>query len=103
MRTLLRQHKDGVRGSIHQEPYKGDFFELFAIAFNGGLITSGGQPGYLSADALADIINERAPDVTDSHAFGHLHTFWREWAYAWRRCDESMSPMLEGRARRAIG
>src|SRR4051794_21757140 len=30
---LLRQHNEGLRGTIHQEPYKGDFFELFAAAF----------------------------------------------------------------------
>ncbi len=29
---LLRLHNDGLRGTIHQEPYKGDFFKLFAAA-----------------------------------------------------------------------
>jgi hypothetical protein len=37
--TYLRQHKNNLRGSIHQEPYKGDFFKLFAAAFNAGYLS----------------------------------------------------------------
>ena len=80
---LLRQHKDGLRGSVHQEPYKGDFFRLFAAAFNGGLLTVG-HPGYLSADALTDILTSRAPELVDDEAWQILHGCWQEWTYAWR-------------------
>jgi hypothetical protein len=41
--TLLRQHQDNLRGSFHQEPYKGDFFKLFAAAYNVSL--RGRPPG----------------------------------------------------------
>ena len=86
---LLRQHIDGLRGTIHQEPYKGDFFGLFAAAFNSGLIKSPGQKDYLSAEALTDVLAERAPETVDSDAFQHLRTFWNEWTYAWRRRNQA--------------
>jgi hypothetical protein len=85
---LLRQHKDGLRGSIHQEPYRGDLFKLFAEAFNQGLITTPSQPGYLSADALSDTLSERVPEILDSQPFRDLHTMWGEWTYAWRHIDQ---------------
>src|SRR5258708_40313553 len=80
---LLRLYKDV--GSIHQEPYRGDFFKFFAAAFNGGLIANPTQPGYLSANALADTLAERAPEVVSGENFRNLHTFWQEWTYACRR------------------
>lgn len=86
--NLLSQHIKGCRGSIHQEPYKGDFFRLFATAFNAGLIESPGQPGHLSADALTDILSEKFPETVDNETFHNLHTFWQEWTYAWKRCSE---------------
>jgi hypothetical protein len=85
--TLLRQHQNNLRGSFHQEPYKGDFFRLFAAAYNGGLIDQG-QPNYLSADALTDVITARDPDVLDTKAWRDLHSAWQDWTYAWRRSDE---------------
>jgi hypothetical protein len=84
---LLRQHGAERRGSIHQEPYKGDFFKLFATAYNAGLIESASQTNYLSADAPADIIASRAPEVLDGETWGDLRTFWQEWTYAWRQRD----------------
>jgi hypothetical protein len=86
--VLLRQHIDGLRGSVHQEPYKGDFFRLFAAAFNGGLIEGPGRSDYLSADALTDVLAARSPEVLEGDAFPNLHTFWQEWTYAWRRRGE---------------
>jgi hypothetical protein len=82
---LLREHIEGARGTIHQEPYKGDIFRLFAAAFNAGLIESPGRSEYLSADALADILATQAPETVESESFHSLHTFWHEWTYAWRR------------------
>lgn len=84
--NFLRLYKDV--GTIHQEPYRENVFRLFAAAFNGGLIASPAHPGYLSADALANIIAERAPEVVNSKNCHDLHTFWEEWTYAWRRCGE---------------
>ena len=80
---LLRQHKAGLRGSVRQDPYKSDFFQLFAAAFNGGLLTVG-HPRYLSADALTDILNNKAPELADDEAWQILHGCWQEWTYAWR-------------------
>lgn len=82
---LLRQHMDGLRGTIHQEPYKGDFFRLFAAAFNAGLMESQGEGNYLSADALRDVLAARAPETLECKEFHELHTFWKEWTYAWKR------------------
>jgi hypothetical protein len=85
---FIRQHKDGLRGSIHQEPYKGDLFRFFADAFNQGLISGPSQPGYLSADALADTLGERVPEIVGSKPFQELHAMWGEWTYAWRHVDQ---------------
>lgn len=85
---LLRQHKSGLRGSIHQEPYKGDFFKLFAAAFNAGLITNPGQRNYLSADALTSVIVARAPELVDDATWDNLLTFWQEWSYAWKHQNQ---------------
>ena len=83
---LIRQHKEGLRGSIHQEPYKGDLFRLFAEAFNAGLIIRSSQ--HLLADALADVLSERYPKIVDSQPFQDLRTMWRDWAYACRHVDQ---------------
>jgi len=84
---LLQQHKDGSRGSIHQEPYKSDFFRLFAAAFNGGLIDSPGQSDYLSADALTDAVGGRSPELLDQESWHTLYRFWSDWTYAWRNAN----------------
>jgi hypothetical protein len=79
---LLRRHKDV--GSVHQEPYKGDFFKFFTAAFNTGLIASPQPPVNLSADTLFSVIAERDPDVPDYKIFQIVRTFWEEWTYAWQ-------------------
>jgi hypothetical protein len=88
--ALLRQHSDGSRGTIHQEPYKGNFFRLFAVAFNTGLLERTAQREYLSADSLTDILTARSPEVVNSETFKNLHTFWQEWTHAWRRRSEAL-------------
>lgn len=81
---LLRQHKDGLRGSVHQEPYKGDIFRQFSAAYNEGLLDrSIASADYLSADVLADILVSRAPDLLIHNALREIQTFWLEWTYAW--------------------
>ncbi len=74
--ALLRQSKDGTRGSIDHESNKGDLFRLFAAAFNSGLIDSPGQYDNLHADVLVNILARRAPDLTDHVALHTLYGFW---------------------------
>ena len=81
--TLLRQHNQDPSGSIHQDPYKNDLFQLFADAFNGGLLDPG-NPGYLGAGALESVLGSRAPELLKHESWRNLRTFWNEWAYAWR-------------------
>jgi hypothetical protein len=84
---LLQHHKNNLAGSIHQDPYKSDFFRLFADAYNAGLMASNN----LQADALANFIEERDPDLidlTDNSTYVNLLTFWREWTYAWDRINQ---------------
>jgi hypothetical protein len=88
---LLRSHAFEARGSamvgsIHQEPYKHDFFTLFAAAFNNGMMRGSGD--VLNADALLDSIKERAPELLHGEAWRNLYTFWSEWTYAWRHASE---------------
>jgi hypothetical protein len=83
---LLRDHEEGGRGSIHQDPYKSDFFALFADAYNSGLMS--GSEHVLYADALPDAIDERAPELTGGPTWKILHGFWTEWTYAWDHAAE---------------
>jgi|SRR6516165_1712679 hypothetical protein len=83
---LLHQHKDKLRGTIHQDPYKGDFFRLFAAAFNAGMMSR--YHDCLYADALVDAIRDRAPDVLDTPTWHTLYAMWGAWTYAWQRANE---------------
>lgn len=87
---LLRDHKEGHRGSIHQEPYKRDFFALFAEAYNAGMM-GGRSDDVLSADALATSITERAPELVEDRTWEALYRFWLEWTYAWRHIPQRRS------------
>lgn len=83
--SLVRATEENkLRGSIHQEAYKEDFFRLFAEAFNAGMMH--GSDDVLYADALADAVGERAPELVETNTFRTLHTFWHEWTFAWKRC-----------------
>jgi hypothetical protein len=84
---LLQQHKSGLRGSIHQDPYKHDFFELFAAAYNAGMMKERSQI-ILYADALSDAVVERAPELTETPVWDNLRQFWSEWTYAWDHSAE---------------
>lgn len=84
MVDLLRQHHTGQRGSIYQEPYKGDLFRLFADVFNEGP----GQIGSLTADAVIATICERAPELAGSKELSSFYSMWREWLYAWHHIDQ---------------
>jgi hypothetical protein len=72
--ALLRsQDKHG--GYFHQEPYKGDFFRLFVLAFE--------QGAGLKADRLHGMIASRAPELFDGKNWPLLYAAWPEWEYAW--------------------
>jgi hypothetical protein len=79
---LLHGHKSGDRGSIHQDPYKADFFKLFAAAYNAG----GGNVLY--ADALAALVVARAPELAKGEVWKNLYNAWSEWTYAWDHAFE---------------
>jgi len=83
---LLRQHNENRRGYIHQEPYKADFFRLFAAAFNGGMMNR--FDDCLYADALGDSIADRAPDVLGTKTWDELYSMWGAWTYAWKQADQ---------------
>jgi len=86
---LDRQLGSGI-GSIHQEPYKGDVFKLFAEAYNQGFI----EDESLVADALQNIVIARwfshneNEDKNRTYFLDKLHTCWHEWQYAWNHCDK---------------
>lgn len=84
---LLHQHNDGIRGSVHQEPYKGDLFKLFAAAFNGGLIDSTSNPDYLSTDALRVALASRSPELLNHDSWHNFYKFWSDWTYAWQHVN----------------
>jgi hypothetical protein len=82
----LFQHYETVLpgADLHQEPYKGDFFKLFAIAYNAGFMKTNPESfPFLRADALIPLIDSRAPGIVDGKNFKIVHGFWREWTYAW--------------------
>ncbi len=85
---LDRQLGGGI-GSIHQEPYKGDVFKLFAQAYNQGFV----RDGTLVADALQETVKEQwfthdeNEDKNRMYFLGRLHTCWHDWQYAWNHSD----------------
>ena len=85
--TLLRQHKAEQRGSIHQEPYKGDFFRLFAVAYNAGMMRSD-APKSARADALIVPFVSRAPELIEGPVWETFHQFWSDWTYAWDHANQ---------------
>lgn len=85
--SLLRDHKAGRRGSIHQDPYKHDFFRLFAEAYNAGMMKSG-SPDFLRADALTEMIATRAPELVEGEVWQGLYGLWSAWTYTWDHGSE---------------
>lgn len=90
--NYLEQHLSGVRGSMDQEPYKGDFFRLFKEAFQQGYFDSG-RP-ILTAGALIDILATRwltgdSQDELKEELIDSLYTKWAEWRYAWEHYESA--------------
>jgi hypothetical protein len=85
--SLLRDHKAGRRGSIHQDPDKHDFFRLFATAYNAGMMKSG-SPDFLRADALTEMIATRAPELVEGEVWQGLYGLCFAWTYTWDHGSE---------------
>jgi len=81
---LLHDHKAERAGSIHQDPYKHDFFRLFAAAYNAGMM----EKNELRADALTQLIVARAPELVEDRVWDSLYHFWSDWTYAWDHAGE---------------
>lgn len=83
----LRETREGrVRGIMGQEPYKGDFFRIFSLAYRQGLTSHETAPSHqlLTGDALRQTIIERAPDLAQGgNELSSLISLWHEWCYAW--------------------
>ena len=72
------------KADINQEPYRSDLFDIFAYAFNAGMLTGRND---LNVDVLTGLILSRGQDVVDdSHPctnWGKFRNSWEEWTYAW--------------------
>lgn len=89
IKTCLDEHHGSVgRGSMHQEPYKGDLFRFFKNAYRNGLLDAGAEPS-LTAERLAENLVERwytgdeRENEKKAELIHQLHSFWAEWQYAW--------------------
>ena len=78
----MDQHVLNHRGSIHQDPYKSDFFSLFAAAYNGGHMSIDSNPR-LTSSGLRDALEPRIPELLGLPLAQELLVFWQEWNYAW--------------------
>lgn len=83
--NYVDQHEQGLRGSHFQDPYKSDFFALFAEAYNSGYM-SFNQNLRLTADGLRDALPSHL--ALESPLLQEVLGFWEEWTYAWNRFGE---------------
>ena len=78
---------DGMMGKISQDPYRGEFFELFAEAYNQGLIANKA----LRANVLKDIFQNRWYEDSDDRNIDRIDfvedflMYWHAWEYAWEQ------------------
>ncbi len=81
---LIKYLRLWKNANIDQEPYKRDLFNIFASAFNSGMLTRNDD---LNVDKLTKFILESAEDVVDvGHPYTNWNKFrksWDEWTYAW--------------------
>lgn len=74
-------------GSIHQEPYKGDFYKLFVDAYKNDYFRVSAHPR-LTGDAIHDYFVENIcaeeNDYNDRKLklLDNVLIMWREWYYA---------------------
>jgi hypothetical protein len=84
----LDQHLDpkAPRGSIYQDPYKGDFFKLCLEAYRHGYFETNSSPR-LTGDAMADRFYERWMSLDQEHRenkfklLKNMIAMWDEWHY----------------------
>jgi hypothetical protein len=92
VQELLELHRKKVLGYMGQEPYKGDFFNLFKSAYKGGFFYESSSPR-LTGDAFRDILVTRwlsgdsNSDAIKEELMDQLFTMWDEWRYAWDKDD----------------
>ncbi len=79
------QHEQNNRGSVHQDPYKSDFFNLFVEAHNSGFMGFDQNPR-LTADGIRDALPEHI--AVGSPLVQQILGFWQEWTYAWDRANQ---------------
>lgn len=78
----IDQHEQHARGTHHQEPYKGNLFALFAVAYNSGYMELTSHPR-LTADGLKGALPGHI--ALESNLLQDIFCFWQEWTYAWDR------------------
>jgi len=83
--SYVDQHEQGLRGTHFQDPYKSDFFALFAEAYNSGYMAFEQSPR-LTADGLRDSLPGHL--ALESQLLQEILGFWQEWTYAWDRAGE---------------
>lgn len=82
-------------GSIHQEPYKGDFFKLFVDAYKNDYFRVSAHPR-LTGDAIHDYFVENIcaeeNDYNDRKLklLDDVLIMWREWFYALNKAGIEM-------------
>ena len=78
---------DGMMGEIYQDPYRGEFFELFTEAYHQGLIANKA----LSTNVLKDIFHNRWYTDSDDRNIDRMDfvedflMYWHAWEYAWEQ------------------
>ena len=89
--NLLKFHFKGG-ASVHQEPYKGEFFKLFKEAYHNRYFENG-HP-ILTGDSLADVIatrwhtgDEKDDELKRVFAWKFL-AIWDQWRYAWDHYEQ---------------
>jgi hypothetical protein len=72
----LNQHLSGMRGIMQQEPYKGDFFNLFKSCYLNQEI----QP----SDAFRDVVFQKlnGEELKKEEIMDSFAVMWDEWKYS---------------------
>lgn len=87
---LIKHHFESG-ASVHQEPYKGDFFKLFKEAYHNRYFENG-HP-ILTGDSLVDVIAARwhtgdeNEDQPKREFAWKVLRIWDQWRYAWDHYD----------------
>jgi hypothetical protein len=83
-------HLDGAMGEMCEEPWRELFFDLFAKAYNQGLITDKS----LTVGALLNALQDRWYNDADEKNIERadflelLLIYWHAWQYAWEQYEK---------------